>query len=131
MAVAPELAPILKQVPGNDGDWYKGIKWDDANKVCEAVLANPQQNITALIRALNDIDDGKDFQARYLLHILAAYVGSPDRAAAKGAMVDALIAALGAEYSNPVKGTVIRELQFLADKKAAKAIAPFLADETL
>ena len=128
MAITAELTALLKQVPGNDGDWYKGMKWDDAGKVCDGVLANAQQNIAGIIQSLKDIDDGKDFQPRYLLHILAAYVGSPDKAAAKGTMVDVLIAALNADFSKPVKGTVIRELQFLADKKAAKAIAPFLAD---
>lgn len=131
MAVSAELTALVKQVPGNDGEWYKGVKWDDAAKTCDGVLTNTPQNVAGLVASLNEVDNGKDFQPRYLLRILTTYVGRPEKAAAKDAVVDALVAALAGDYPKSVKGTVLRELQFLADKRAAAALAPFLADEVL
>jgi len=131
MAVSTELSTLIKQIPGNDGDWFKGLKWEDAAKICDGILSNTPQNVAGLVAALNEVDNGKDFQPRYLLHILSVYVGRPEKAAAKAAVVDALAGELAANHPSSIYGTIIRELQFLCDKKAAKAIAPFLTDDTL
>jgi hypothetical protein len=109
--------------------------WDDekypVSQACLGVLEQPAENVAAIIAKFADVDDGRDFKARFLLRQVVTVAGKPEQKNKLEAVVGAIAAALTGDRNKEVKAALIRELKFCGTASAAKAMAPFVTDDQL
>jgi len=120
--------PLLKTRP-SEGK-LTGPTWDEAVKIVDPIIKGGKEAVAAVVDMLKEVDDGTDYKARYVLHILAQYVCRKGKDEEQSLLADALIAALPGR-AKPIQGFLIRQLQVCADGKAAPAIGKFLLDKEL
>ncbi|MBI5384011.1 MAG: HEAT repeat domain-containing protein [Verrucomicrobia bacterium] len=107
---------------------------DVAAKICDEILAGGRDSLAELIGLIRDpaSDDFKNYKAEYLLHCLTIHVGRPEKEPLRRQFIDTLAEQLGRrELPVHARGFLLRELQLIGDKAAARAVGTFLTDEQL
>lgn len=105
-----------------------------AEELCERVLAGGQARLAELIGLLRDPADPsfKNYKPEYLLHCLSVHVARPGKETQRRWLVDALVEALtGGNRPPTVRAILVRELQWVGDARAVKALGSLLTDETV
>jgi hypothetical protein len=135
-AEAKVTEALLKQRPDlaslhvrPDKGKYTGPPYAEAEKIFEEILKGGKDNINALIDMLVEVDDGKDFKPRYMLHCLAVYTARPDKQAQQDFIIDALTAGVEGSKAKPIRLYLLRQLQVCGDKRVAPLLGKCLADE--
>lgn len=127
---ADKLAELVEQVPALDKNGtLTGPRWDPFTPTLDAILALGKEGATGLLAMLRDVDDGQDYKARYLVHVLAVYLGRPGKEAERSAYAAALAQALDGDRPKGVKGYLARQLQVCGGAPEAPALGRLLADE--
>ena len=108
-----------------------GPQWAQAEKICDAILAGGAGSIVGVIDMLAEVDDGKDYKARYVLHALAMYVCRPGKAGQRRMVVEAIASQLGGRRPKAIQRFLIGQLQLCADGRVAARLGGLLADEKL
>ena len=106
--------------------------WTRCGRV--ARRTNPgRENVVGIIAQFGDtdVDTGRDYKVRLLLHSVVTYAARPDQKEKLEPVVAAIASQLASDRAKPMKGALIRELRFAGTPSAAKAISPFLTDEEL
>jgi HEAT repeat protein len=158
MAAQPNIAELVEKLPPTDKeiealkaaekaqqDPAKPVKEIGASKftgpvpkvadeLCEQVLAGGRASVVELIGLVRDPADAdfKNYKPEYLLHCLTTFVARPGQEAQRKMFISALVSQVeGAKVSPAVKGTLVRELQWIGGEDAVKALSNLLADEAL
>lgn len=132
VAKVPELdkkgarIPLLKTKP-SDGK-FTGPEWDEALKIIEPILKGGKASITGLVDLLEEVDDGRDYKARYLLHAMAQFVCRADKQEQQDMVIDALASSLTGRPA-PIRKFVIQQIQVCGDKRVAAQLGRLLLDD--
>lgn len=105
-----------------------------ADRICEQILDAGRGSIMELIRLIRDPGDPgfADYKAEYLLHCLVLYAGRPGKDAQRKLVMEALAAQLGNDrMPKPIRGLLIRELQWVGDERVTNELGQQLEDEEL
>jgi hypothetical protein len=130
MVTQDKLAEIVDQVPALDKrGTFTGTTWDDAIKIVDAVLAGGKESIVGVIAMLKDVDDGSDYKARYLLHVIAQYAAG--KGAVRGIVGEAFASQLGGDRAKGVQGYLVRQLHVVGTAESAPALGKLLSDSDL
>jgi hypothetical protein len=129
MATATEL---LSKMPPLEGDKrIKPTEWDFMTEACAEALKSPTESVNGVIDAFSDVDNGKDYRARYLLRGIITVAGDPAKKDKLEEVVAAIVGKLQTVQGKEIKAALLRELRFAGTPAAAKAIAAYAADEQL
>ncbi|HVE43145.1 MAG TPA: HEAT repeat domain-containing protein [Planctomycetota bacterium] len=132
MKTQDKIAEAVDQVPALDKrGTFTGPSWDELLPALDTILAAGKDGVVAVVAMLKDVDDGADYKARYILHVLAQYLGRPGKEAPRAIFVEALASQLGGERSKGVQGYVARQLQVIGTKDGAAALGKLLPDPEL
>lgn len=124
-----DVAELVDRVPPLDqGGTLTGPSWTDMRAILDPLLQNAPKSIVAVIDLLQEVDDGKDYKARYVLHALAHDVGAPSREAQRTLVADALASQLNGDRPKSVQGYLLRQLQVCGGPGQAPAIGRLLSD---
>lgn len=121
----PDLA-LLRVYPRQGK--VTGPVWDDALKIIEPILAEGKGGIAAVLDMLKEVDDGQDYKARYVLHIIAQYVCRSDKQEQQDMVIDALASALDGR-PKPIQRFILQQLQVCGDGRATAKIGKLLLDD--
>ena len=124
----PDLADL--KTPPRKGK-LTGPAMDDAVEIFEAVLKGGRKNILALIDMLREVDDGRDYRARYVLHALVTYCCRPDKGEQRDMIIAALCSQLGGKRPKSIQAFLLQQLQLCADGRIASDVGKLLGDEQL
>ena len=145
MAPSAELVALVDKVPPLDGKNYKppllktrpsdgkftGPTWEEAVKILDPILKGGANSIVGVIDMLVEVDDGKDYKARYVLHAAATYVCRAGKDKERAAVVKAIASQLGGSRPKATQGFLIRQLQVCGDASVADVLGKHLLDEEL
>ncbi len=132
MADNTNVEQLVASIPDLDKHGkIDGPKPADARKTFEALLNGGRGAIEKLLGMMREIDNGKDWKARYILHGLAHYVCQPGKAEQRDLFVDTLVAKIKGNAPKAVKAALIRELQVAGSTKTVPALGEFLANADL
>ena len=142
MAPSAELKKLVDQMPELDRVKTKDKKvritgkltgplWDDAEEVYDKILKGGRDSIIGVIDMLAEIDDGKDYKARYVLHALTAYVCRPGKEKHRTAVVQAIASQIGGDRPKIIQRFLVQQLQACGDGRAAATLGKHLLDEDL
>lgn len=102
-----------------------------AHRIYDEILSGGAKSVAAIVDMLQDVDDGTDWKARYVLHGMAQYLGRPDKKEPRATYLEGLVSKLGGDTSKPVQRFVIRQLQVVGDGTVLDALGKALADGDL
>lgn len=149
MSDIPDIDALLKSIPDLDSEPVKdqappgrlhvqpskgkftGPTWEEISPALESILAAGAPAVSALVGRLKDVDDGSDYRARYLLHVLALWVGRPEKASARAAYEDALLAELGTPRPKGVQRFLLQQLRVCGTRRSMAALGRALSDADL
>ena len=141
MADTADVRELVEQMPELDKGDAKtkrksqgkltGPTRAEAKKVYDRILAGGADSIVGVIDLLAEVDDGKDYKARYVLHALMTYVCGPGKAGQRAMVIDAVVSQLGGRRPKAVQGFLIAQLHLCADGRVAAALGGLLTDEDL
>ena len=142
MAPSAELKKLVNQMPELDRVKTKDNKvritgkltgplWDDAEKIYDKILKGGRDSIIGVIDMLAEIDDGKDYKARYVLHAIAAYVCRPGKEKHRTAVIEAVASQIGTDRPKAIQRFLVRQLQVCGDGRATAALGKQLLDKDL
>lgn len=121
------IEELVDKVPPLDkGGTFTGPSWDEAVPILDALLK--AEATSALVGMLKAVDDGQDYRPRYLLHVLAQYLGRPEKEEQRRKFSTALAAALSSDKPAAVRGYCARQLQVIGGPEAVPALGQALAD---
>jgi hypothetical protein len=123
--------PALDSGGRRGGGKLTGPKWEDAEPIYDKLLAGGKNNIVRVIEMFEEVDDGKDYKARYLLHGLGAYTGRPGKDGQRDMLLDAILSQIGGKRPKEIQKHLIRELAVYGDKRAAATLGKVLLDADL
>lgn len=104
-----------------------GPPWSEMTPILDEALPA----VGDVVGLLADVDDGKDYKARYLLHAMAVYVCRPGMEKQRAAYLRALESAIAGERPPSVKGFLVRQLQVAGDASCIKPLGALLLDSEL
>ena len=113
---------------------FTGPSPDTAAEVFEEILSRGREGLLELVGLLRDPADPefKDFRPEYVVHGLAIYLGTPEKAEQRRRVAEALASRLAnPDVPKAVKMFLIRELQVVGAEEVAGALGRTLADEEL
>ena len=126
------VAALCDKMPDADKDGrYTGPDPADAAKVYDELIAGGKESVAALVALIAERGPGDDWRPRYVLHGLVTYVARPDADKDRPMVCEALLSTLGGPAAKAVQGLVLQEIQCIARKDAAPAVAKFVLDEDL
>jgi HEAT repeat protein len=129
MASASEL---LSQMPPLEGDKrIKPEEWDFMNRACDDALKSPTESVKGVIDAFSDVDNGKDYRARYLLRGIVTIAALPENKGKLEEVIAAIAGKLSTVKGKEIQAALLRELRFAGTPSASKAIAEYATDEQL
>jgi len=142
MATTDTLADLVARVPdldtgggkkkGRETGKLTGPPWPEAIRdIFDPVLAGGRDAIVGLVGMLTEVDDGRDYKARYTLHGLCVYVCRKGKEKERAVVIDALGAQLGGSCPTPIQEVIVWELETVGDERAVPALAPLLNDPTV
>lgn len=131
MATDNQTSELLDQIPDLVDGKVEGPEWSQAESIYARILQQGRDGIVAIIDRLNEVDDGRDYKARYTLHGIAAYVSRDGLNAQRRVLLDTFSRELRAGRPKPIKAFLIRQLQVVGDAGVTKTLGDFLVDETL
>ncbi|MDH3583668.1 MAG: HEAT repeat domain-containing protein [Phycisphaerae bacterium] len=132
MADKTNIDSFLDQVPPlNKSGKVVGPAWEKMEPILKGILAQGADAITGLIDRLNEVDDGRDYPARYLLHGLAVYLGRSDQGKSRGVYQRALLAALASDWPESVREFLVRQIQVAGGAEAVPELARSLGSQKL
>lgn len=120
----PEL--VEKIPPLDKGGTFTAPPWEEAAAICDAVLK--ADGVGAVIDLLKPVDDGQDYKARYLLHVLAQYLGRPGKEEARARYSTVLAERLTGGAPASVRGYLARQLQVVGGAEALPGLGKALLD---
>ncbi len=129
--------PPAKPKPKRDrlaGSKFTAPDPDVVEKICAEILAGGPAGLIELIGLIRDpaSDDFKDYKAEYLCHCLTIYLGRSGREAQRRFYIDTLTGQVGqAGLPLHARRFLVRELQFIGDRRCASVVGALLADEQL
>jgi hypothetical protein len=127
-----DVAELVARIPALDRQGkFDGPTWENAAKICDALLAGGEAALSSLFGMIADVDDGKDYKARTIVHVLAVYVCRPGKEEARALVSRALAAALGGALPKGARGFFARQLQVCGLKEAGPALGKLLLDPEL
>jgi HEAT repeat protein len=127
-----KIAELIDQVPSLDKrGTFTGTTWEEALRRFDDVLAAGRVGVTAVVAMIKELDDGRDYKARYVLHGIAQYVGRPGKEADRALLIEALASQLGGEFPKGAQGYVARQIQVICSKDSHPALGKLLADPEL
>ena len=112
------------------GSRFPSLAPEKAEKLFDEILGAGEPAISGIIDGLNEVDDGKDWKARFVLGALASYVGSAGREERRKSLEQAFIKALQGDRPAPVKTFLVMQLQWFAGAASAAAIAAQLGSDS-
>ena len=120
----------LHQIPELDrGRRFPSLAPDQSRKLFDELLAAGDDEITGIIDTLGEVDDGKDWKARFVLGALASYVGAPDRKADQKKLEQVYAKALQADRPAGVKTFVAMQLQWFGTASSVQVLADQLSSK--
>ncbi len=141
MAPSADLKKLVDQMPELDQVKQKtrvhitgkltGPLWDDAEDVFDKILKGGRDSIIGVIDMLAEIDDGKDYKARYVLHALTAYVCRPGKEDHRTNVVQAVASQIGGKRPKTIQRFLVQQLQACGDGRAVATLGKQLLDEDL
>lgn len=120
--------PLLRTRP-SDGK-LTGPTWGDAEEIVKGIFGHGRQGVAAVIDLVTEVDDGKDYRARYMLHVLATYTCRKGKDEQQGMVVDAILSKLTGEATEK-QAFLVHQLQVCAGRDAAGRLGKLLASERL
>jgi len=127
----PELDRVTKNNKVHITGKLTGPLWDDAEKVYDKILKGGPDSIIGVIDMLAEIDDGKDYKARYVLHAIAAYICRPGKEKQRATAIDAIASQIGGDRPKAIQRFLVRQLQVCGDGRAAATLGKHLLDKDL
>ncbi len=122
--LAPELAALLQELPGDD--------YDATREVLEEILAGGADTIRQLVAAVVDeFGHPPGTPAQYALHGLAHYAARPGAEAQRALVAETLAGELAAEHASGLKAFLCRQLQLCGRSREIPALAAMLDDEAV
>lgn len=132
MKTMEDVAELVERMPHLDKDGtLTGPEWTEMEKACEGLLAAGREGLVQLAGMIAEVDDGKDYKARYVLHGMALYLGRPGKEKERAHFSTTLASLLGGGLPKPVKAFLARELQVAGGREAVPALGKLLADDEL
>ena len=107
---------------------------DIVEKMCAELLAAGPGALLELIGLIRDPagEDFQDYKAEYLCHCLTTHVGRPGREAQRRLFADTLASQVGSgRFPLHTRRFLVRELQFVGDRRCVAAVGGLLTDEQL
>ena len=127
-----DVVELVDRVPPLDkGGTLTGPSWAEMRTILDPLLEGGRESLVAVMDLLREVDDGKDYKARYVLHALAHDVGGPGRETQRTLVAEAFASQLGGARPKPVQGYLLRQLQVCGGPAQAPAIARLLPDPEL
>lgn len=124
-----DVAELVDRVPPLDkGGTFTGPSWAGMREILDPLIEGGRDSLVAVIDLLREVDDGKDYKARYVLHVLSHDAGRPDRAAQRTLVAETFAGQLGGGRPKGVQGYLLRQLQVCGSAAQAPAIARVLPD---
>ena len=144
MAPSAELVALVDKIPPLDSKDYKppllktrpstgkftGPTWAEAEKIIEPILKGGTKSLVGVIDMLQEVDDGTDYKARYVLHAIAQYACRADKQEAQDLMIDALAGALDGRPVE-IQKFLLQQLRVCGDGRLAKRLGKLLTNEKL
>ncbi len=127
----PELDQVKQKNKRHVTGKLTGPLWEDAEKVYDQILKGGRDNIIGVIDMLVEIDDGKDYKARYVLHAIAAYICRPGKEKQRATVIDAIASQIGGDRPKTVQRFLVQQLQVCGDGRAVPTLGKHLLDEDL
>ncbi|MFT5524185.1 MAG: hypothetical protein ACI9HK_002136 [Pirellulaceae bacterium] len=132
----PQLESVanvwLERIPKlEDGRRNPGLDPAAAAKLFDDLLKQGESAINSVIGSLGDIDNGKDWKTRLLLHGLVIHTGAQDRQKDRARLEQFYAAALLDERSAATKTFLAMQLQWFATGPAVPALAAQLASDDI
>ena len=122
--------PWLERVPNLEGGKrFPSIKPDDDPKLFDELLAGGKEAVVGIIDTLKEVDNGKDWKARFLLSALATQTGAPDKKEARSKVEAIFASELQADRPAGVKTFLAMQLGWFAGPTSVAALASQLAAE--
>ena len=128
--VKDQAPPGRLRVPPSKGK-FTGPTWEELTPTLEAIVAAGAPAVAGLVARLKEVDDGTDYRARYLLHVLAIWLGHPDRAAARQAFEAALLREAEGEHPKGVRRFLLQQLRICGTRRSIAVLGRALADADL
>ncbi|MFT5121430.1 MAG: hypothetical protein ACI97B_000053 [Verrucomicrobiales bacterium] len=119
----------LARLPELDGGRSPAVPNADADQLFDDILAAGKDGVRSIIAALNDVDDGADWKARYTLRGLASHTGTPERKADRKQLEAIYAGALSDDRADSVKTFLVMQLQYFAGADSVSAVAAQLKSE--
>jgi len=108
---------------------FTGPSWEDAVNIVGPILEGGKEAIVAVIDMLQEVDDGKDYKARYVLHVIAQYCCRADKQEQQDMAMGALCSQVGGDRPKQIQKFLLQQLQVCGDKRVAGPIGKLLTDE--
>jgi hypothetical protein len=121
-----DLQKLLAQLPASKDGKMPPIDSDLTNDLGHELVDGGRTAVAALLGSLQEIDDGGDWQSRFLLHALAIHVGEPGHDPQKQDFIDSCLAELGGSYPDTVKAFTVTQLRLVAGRQDIPKILPLL-----
>jgi len=132
MADAKTVAELVGRIPDLDKDGkFTGPEPRDARRIFDVILEGGEEDLGHLIDMIAELDDGKDYRARYVLHGIVGYVCEAGRDAQQDLVRRTFAKQLGSGRTKPVKGFLLRELQVCGGADEMGAIGALVTDSEL
>lgn len=107
-----------------------GPVWAKAEKLFDQVLEGGKAGVADVIDMIQEVDDGTDYKARYMLHGLATYVCRPEKKAHRAAVVGGITSKLAGK-PKPTQAFLLRQLQVCGGAELCALLGGLLTDEEL
>ena len=119
-----EQNPWLQWIPElDDGRRFPSLDPDKAEELFGELLAAGKGATLGIIGCLREVDDGKDWKARFVLGALASHVSGPGRDQERRDLESWFAGELAGERSAGVKTFLAMQMQWFAGAAAVPALA--------
>lgn len=98
-----------------------------STEIVTSIAKDGQAAVGALIDTLQEIDDGSDWKARFLLRNLVTSTGNPGQDQVRRQLAKTLLAEATGNRPAPIRTFLLLQLRLIADKEAVPKLIPLLS----
>jgi hypothetical protein len=121
-----EIESLLRRLPDLEKGKMPAVDPGLAEKLLERLLKGGEGLVRDLASRIDEVDSGKDWKARFLLHRLTMLVGAPDRAAQRGMLAGLLLEESIGGRPAGVRVFLLSQLRLVADGTAVPKVVVLL-----
>lgn len=124
-----DIDALFTRIPElEEGVRFPALDPAEAPGLFDEVLSGGEGAVGAIFDRLQEIDDGTDWKARFLLHALATHVSGEGRDEARKELQAACASAAVSDRPASLRTFVLQQLRWIADGEVVATVAPLVTD---